>query len=234
MKIAVIPARGGSKRIPRKNIKLFSGKPMIAWSISIAQESGLFDKVIVSTDDSEIADIARTFGATVPFTRPANLSDDYATTGAVLSHATRWALESMPELQALCCIYATAPLIQKQDLLHGWKAMASGHWDYTFTATQIPSTIFRAFTVERDSAVKMLFPEHYLTRSQDLPALYQDAGQFYWGTPKAWLEERPMFQARSKAIPIPAWRAQDIDTIEDWTRCELIALQMLNNQDARS
>ena len=226
MKIAVIPARGGSKRIPRKNIKVFGGKPMIAWSIGVAQASKLFDQIIVSTDDAEIADIALAHGAAVPFIRPAELSDDHTSTGAVLAHATRWALDSTPQLQGVCCIYATAPLLQMEDLQKGWSELVSGNWDYTFTATKIPSNIYRSFSIEGDGAVKMLYPGHYLTRSQDLPNLYQDAGQFYWGRPKAWLRQSPIFQGKSKAITIPAWRVQDIDSLDDWARCEAIARRL--------
>src|SRR5512143_2566251 len=153
MKIAVIPARGGSKRIPRKNIKQFSGKPMIAWSIEAAKASGLFDRIIVSTDDAEIADVAGQWGAEVPFVRPDALSDDHAGTTAVVAHATQWAMDEGIHPVAVCCIYATAPFIRLDDLRHGWEALNSGDWDYVFTATEFPAPIFRAFQEMADGGI---------------------------------------------------------------------------------
>jgi pseudaminic acid cytidylyltransferase len=143
MKIAVIPARGGSKRIPRKNIKHFCDKPMIAWSIEAAKSSGLFEHIIVSTDDAEIAKVARHWGAEVPFMRPDELSNDYAGTIEVIAHATQWALDQGFELDAVCCIYATAPFVQVDDIKRGWEALDSGNWDYAFTVTDFAAPIFR-------------------------------------------------------------------------------------------
>ena len=145
MRIAVIPARGGSKRIPRKNIKPFNGKPMIAWSIEAARSSKLFDEIIVSTDDEEIAEVARQWGAKVPFMRPPELANDHAGTGEVIAHATQWALGQTPDVTAICCIYATAPFIDIDDLKRGCEALESGTWDYTFTVTDFPAPIFRSF-----------------------------------------------------------------------------------------
>lgn len=184
MRIAVIPARGGSKRIPRKNIKPFCGKPMIAWSIEAAKFSGLFEHIIVSTDDAEIAEVAKQWGAEVPFIRPEELSNDYAGTTEVIAHATQWALGQGFDVAAVCCIYATAPFIQTDDLKRGWDALDSGDWDYAFTVTDFASTIFRAFKQIAEDGIEMFFPEHFATRSQDLPVSLHDAGQFYWGRPK--------------------------------------------------
>jgi pseudaminic acid cytidylyltransferase len=223
MKIAVIPARGGSKRIPRKNIKPFCGKPMIAWSIEAAQKSCLFDQIIVSTDDPEITNVAKQWGATVPFVRPKELSDDYAGTIPVIAHATQWAIDQGFELQAVCCMYATAPLLQKQDLQRGLEALQSGDWDYAFTVTDYPSSIFRAFKKMPNDGLEMFFPEHFATRSQDLPIALHDAGQFYWGRPDAWLNGKRIFDISSKPIIIPRWRVQDIDTPEDWDYAEKLA-----------
>jgi len=226
MKIAVIPARGGSKRIPRKNIKDFCGKPMIAWSIEAAKASGLFDRIVVTTDDDEIADVAKQWGAEVPFVRPAELANDYAGTTEVIAHATQWALNEGLEITAVCCIYATAPFVQVADLKRGLDALESGDWAYAFTATDFAAPIFRSFKQAANGGVEMFFPEHFSTRSQDLPAALHDAGQFYWGRPAAWIEEKKIFERYSAPIIIPHWRVQDIDNLEDWKRAEFIFNQL--------
>lgn len=223
MKIAIIPARGGSKRIPRKNIKSFCSKPMLAWSIEAAKSSGLFERIIVSTDDAEIADVARQWGAEVPFMRPAELSNDYAATTEVIAHATQWALDQGLDVAAVCCIYATAPFVQVDDLKRGWDALNSGDWDYAFTVTDFAAPIFRSFKQTAEGGVEMFFPEHFATRSQDLPIALHDAGQFYWGRPAAWLEGKRIFDRHSKPLVIPRWRVQDIDTQDDWERAEILA-----------
>lgn len=222
MNIAVIPARGGSKRIPRKNIKEFCGKPMIAWSIEAAKMSGLFDHIIVSTDDTEIAEVARRWGAEIPFMRPSELSNDHSGTTEVITHATQWALDQGCHVDAVCCIYATAPFIRVTDLKQGWEALNSGDWAYAFTVTDFAAPIFRSFKQTADGGIEMFFPEYFSTRSQDLPKALHDAGQFYWGRPDAWLEGVRIFDRYSFPVVIPRWRVQDIDTPEDWFRAELI------------
>jgi len=222
MNIAIIPARGGSKRIPRKNIKEFCGKPMIAWSIELAKASGLFDHIIVSTDDKEIADVAKQWGAEVPFSRPAELSNDFAGTTEVIAHATQWAIDQGFEIDAVCCIYATAPFIEPDDLKHGFMALTSGEWAYAFTVTDFAAPIFRSFKQTAEGGIEMFFPEYFLSRSQDLPTALHDAGQFYWGKPSAWLECKRIFECHSVPVIIPRWRVQDIDTPDDWTRAELL------------
>lgn len=222
MKIAVIPARGGSKRIPRKNIKDFCGKPMIVWSIEAAKASKLFDRIIVSTDDAEVAEMAKQWGAEAPFMRPAELSDDYAGTTEVIAHATQWALTQGFDVDAVCCIYATAPFIQVEDIKRGWQALNSGDWAYAFTVTDFAAPIFRSFKQTVDGGIEMFFPEHFSTRSQDLPIALHDAGQFYWGRTSAWIEGKRIFDRHSIPIVIPRWRVQDIDTQDDWIRAELI------------
>jgi len=222
VKLAVIPARGGSKRIPRKNIKPFHGKPMIAWSIEAALSSRLFDHVLVSTDDPEIAAVAKQWGAEVPFMRPESLSHDYAGTTDVIAHATQWALDMGWKAEAVCCLYATAPFVQVDDLKRGWDALASGEWAYAFTVTDFAAPIFRAFRQAGEGGVEMFFSEHFNTRSQDLPAALHDAGQFYWGRPAAWLENVRIFDRHSIPVLIPRWRVQDIDTPDDWQRAELM------------
>jgi pseudaminic acid cytidylyltransferase len=223
MRIAVIPARGGSKRIPRKNIKSFNGKPMIAWSIEAAKSSGLFEHIIVSTDDAEIAEVAKQCGAEVPFIRPEELSNDYAGTTEVIAHATQWGFDEGFDLKSVCCIYATAPFVHLENIKRGCEAIDSGDWDYAFAVTDFAAPIFRSFKQTEQGGLEMFFPEHFGTRSQDLPAALHDAGQFYWGRPEAWIEGKRIFANGSKPILIPRWRVQDIDTQEDWDRAEILA-----------
>lgn len=228
MKIAVIPARGGSKRIPFKNIKSFCGKPMIAWSIEAAKTSGLFERIIVSTDSAEIAEVARKWGAEVPFMRPKELSDDLVGTIPVIAHSTQWAFNQGFDVDALCCVYATAPMLQKDDLARGWSALSSGDWNYAFAVTDFAAPIFRSFRLTSEGGVEMFFPEHFVARSQDLPIALHDAGQFYWGRPSAWLEGKHIFDHRSTPIVLPRWRVQDIDTQDDWDRAEALARIMMD------
>ncbi len=223
MRIAVIPARGGSKRIPRKNIKSFYGKPMIAWSIEVAKSSGFFERIIVSTDDTEIAEVSKQWGAEVPFTRPPELSNDFAATTEVIAHAAQWAIDQALDLESVCCIYATAPFVQVGDIQRGCEALDSGDWDYAFTVTDFAAPIFRSFKQTEQGGLEMFFPEHFSARSQDLPVALHDAGQFYWGRPEAWIQGKRIFDNRSKPILIPRWRVQDIDTLEDWDRAEILA-----------
>jgi pseudaminic acid cytidylyltransferase len=221
--VAVIPARGGSKRIPRKNIRPFNGRPMLAWSVATAMDSGIFARVIVSTDDAEIAKIARDHGAEAPFTRPAELADDYSGTGAVMEHTARW-LKVRGELpQYLCCIYPTAPFLAVEDLQRGLQALEAGEWSYVVAATTFDAPVFRGFCMQPQGSLAMLFPEHAGTRSQDLPQVLHDAAQFYWGRSEAWLLQRPGLAEDSTAVLVPRWRVQDIDSEEDWRRAELMA-----------
>lgn len=221
--IAVIPARGGSKRMPRKNIREFHGKPMIAWSIDAAKSSNLFDHIIVSTDDQEIAEVAKEWGAEIPFLRPESLSDDFTGTGSVMSHAAHWMREKGWPVSAVCCIYATAPFIQADDIKQGLVELENGSWDYVIAATTYASPVYRGFKKSAEGGVEMLFPEHFLTRTQDLPDVQHDAAQFYWGRPPAWIEERPGLTKQTTTVLIPRWRVQDIDDEDDWTRAELMA-----------
>ena len=231
MRIAVIPARGGSKRIPRKNIKPFRGKPMIAWSIEAARASGLFEHVVVSTDDAEIGEIARGCGAEVPFLRPAALADDHAGLTEVVSHATQWAASAGWPLSAVCCILATAPFLRPEDLARGLELLESGPWAYAFSATDYAAPVFRAFKRDAEGRIEMFFPEHFASRSQDLPQALHDAAQFYWGRPQAWLERKRLFDRHSTALTLPRWRVQDIDTEEDWRRAELM-FEVLRAEEA--
>lgn len=222
MNIAIIPARGGSKRIPRKNIKQFHGKPMIAWSIDAAFKSQCFDRVIVSTDDAEIANVARAYGAETPFTRPAELSNDFAGTLPVIHHAVDWLTQNNSIPSNVCCIYATAPFIQAEDIAQGLKTLIANNCDYAFTVTSYPAPVQRAFRITETQRIAMFYPEHYITRSQDLEPAYHDAAQFYWGKAVAWQEERALFAAGSTPVILPRYRVQDIDTPEDWEQAELL------------
>ena len=222
MKVAIIPARGGSKRIPRKNIRDFRGRPIIAYSIAAAKESGLFDRILISTDDREIADIAITYGAEAPFLRPADLADDFTGTAEVIAHATQWMVDRGWAIELVCCIYPAAPFVQVNDLSRGLSELRSGPWLYAFTATDYASPIFRSFKRHPDGGVEMLFPDQFATRSQDLPVVLHDAGQFYWGRPEAWMSKALVFERHSIPILIPRWRVHDIDTEDDWRRAELV------------
>jgi pseudaminic acid cytidylyltransferase len=222
MNLAIIPARGGSKRIPKKNIKLFHGKPIIAYSIESAIKSGCFSQVIVSTDDEEIADVAREFGASVPFVRPADLSDDYATTWDVIKHAASWALNQSLNIHNICCIYATAPLISIDDIKLGLNALEADGYDFAFSATDFSYPIQRAFTLSSCGGVELMDSSHEFTRSQDLVAAYHDAGQFYWGTAHSYMNGKSIFAGNSLPIILPRMRVQDIDSQEDWDMAEKI------------
>lgn len=222
MRVAIIPARGGSKRIPRKNIKSFAGLPIIAYSIKTAQKSGLFEKIIVSTDDEEIANIARSYGAETPFLRPKELSDDHTATIPVIAHAIQTLQDQGYVIEAACCIYATAPFARFEDINRAYEALVNRQKSYAFPVTTFPFPIFRG--VKRDDAgnIEMFWPEHFSTRSQDLPEAYHDVGQFYWGTGEAWLEGRAIFSDAATTIVLPRHLVQDIDTPEDWIRAELM------------
>jgi pseudaminic acid cytidylyltransferase len=221
MKLAVIPARGGSKRIPRKNIKPFAGKPMIAWSIEAAHASGCFDRIIVSTDDAEIADVARAYGAEVPFMRPPELSDDHIGTIPVVAHAVRWMAQQVGPVECACCLYATAPFVQSKDLRLALNVLQRSGAQYAFSVTSYAFPIQRAIRIRADDRVEMLNPEHFNTRSQDLEEVFHDAGQFYWGLSNAWLNHLPIFSHDSVPVRLPRERVQDIDNSEDWRVAEL-------------
>lgn len=219
MNLAVIPARGGSKRIPGKNVRPFCGRPIIAYSILTALESGAFERVVVSTDDEEIARVAREHGAEVPFVRPAELSDDHTGTGPVVAHAAE-ALGVSDE-GLVCCIYATAPFVTATDLLRGREVLEREGADFAFSVTSYAFPIQRALRVV-GGRVEMFDPGAFAKRSQDLEEAWHDAGQFYWGTAAAWRSGKPLFTPDAAAVPLPRHRVQDIDTEEDWARAELM------------
>lgn len=221
MNIAIIPARGGSKRIPRKNIKFFAGKPMIAYAIEAARDSGLFSHVVVSTDDLEIADIARDFGATVPFLRPSGLADDHTPTAPVIAHAIN-ACESLGwQIDLACCIYPGVPFIQVQDIKEALCVMERTDADFSFPISEFPASVQRALARDSAGFLSPLQPEYELTRTQDLEPAYHDAGQFYWGRRQAWVDN-VRIHSHGVGLIIPSWRVVDIDTPDDWRRAEII------------
>lgn len=232
MNLCIIPARGGSKRIPRKNIKPFCGQPMIAYSIQAALQSACFDAVIVSTDDADIADIAQTYGAEAPFIRPTQIADDHATTAAVIRHAIETLMLDDIQPEYVCCVYATAPFVQAGDIQRGLALLQNSGADYAFSVTTFPFPIQRALRCSAEGVLSMFQPENFARRSQDLEEAWHDAGQFYWGSTAAWRVEKPIFNARARAVSLPRYRVQDIDTEEDWQRAELMyqALQKHGEQ----
>ena len=233
MRLAVIPARGGSKRIPRKNIKPFCGKPMIAWSIEAALQSGCFDKIVVSTDDAEIAEVACQYGARVPFMRPAELSDDHTGTTAVIAHAIDWFAAQGQTPTQVCCLYATAPFVSADDLRRGLAVLTETGSDYAFSVTSYAFPIQRAIRVTPVGRVEMFNTEYFNTRSQDLEEAYHDAGQFYWGRAAAWLTGKVIFGSHAAVVQLPRYRVQDIDTAEDWQSAEYLFRAINLETDAR-
>lgn len=229
MRVAVIPARGGSKRIPRKNIRVFAGKPIIEWPISVALGSGLFDQVVVSTEDAEIAEVARDAGASVPFVRSEKLSDDYADTKSVVRHAISMLnLKSDSEAQ-VCCIYPTSVFVNTHLLSEGLEKLRSSNAKFVFSITSVDTSVYRSFNKTADDRITMLFPENYAKRTQDLPSLYCDAAQFYWAKVNAWQSDLNMFGADSIGIVIDPSKVQDIDTEIQWRSAERIFQESLNS-----
>lgn len=220
MNIAVIPARGGSKRIPKKNIRPFCGKPIIAYSIEAAQKTGLFEHIIVSTDSEKIADTAKHYGAEVPFVRPQKLADDFTGTDEVTLHALQWAQEHLGTADYVCCLYATAPFVQPYYLAEGLSLLQKKDAISSFSVTSFPFPIFRALKINEKGRSEMFWPEHKNTRSQDLPVAYHDAGQFYWAHVPAYLKEKAFYSSDAIAIILPRYLVQDIDTLEDWKTAE--------------
>jgi len=220
MNVAIIPARGGSKRLPGKNIRPFLGKPIIAYSIEAALASSLFEKVLVSTDSEEIAEIAREYGAVTPFLRPIELSDDQTATAPVIEHALRWLREQGENINYACCIYATAPFVQPDYIKRGFDLLAQENCTTTYSVTSFPFPIFRACKINENGSLEMFWPENELARSQDLPEAYHDAGQFYWLHVDRFLQQKKLYASDSKPVILPRHLVQDIDTLEDWVRAE--------------
>jgi pseudaminic acid cytidylyltransferase len=220
--MAVIPARGGSKRIPRKNIRPFCGVPLLARTIELLGQTRLFHRVVVSTDDDEVAAVAEKAGAEVPFRRPPELSGDHVATAPVIEHALRAMIDRGFEPAFVCCAYPAAILARGEDLATAYGMLRDMSCDYVFTATPFAASIHRALRVLPAGGVGMYWPQFEQTRSQDLEPAYHDAGQFYWGRHEAWLDRRPIYSKNSRMLIVPHSRSQDIDTLEDWERAEMI------------
>jgi pseudaminic acid cytidylyltransferase len=229
MNIAIIPARGGSKRIPRKNIKPFLGKPIIAYSIEAALQSGLFDEVMVSTDDEEIADISKKWGAKVPFFRSEANSTDHATTADVLIEVLNNYKEQGENFSYGCCLYPTAPFIQSKHLQEAFTMLQQEEYHTVYPVVQYSYPIWRSLKVEGGRAA-MFWPEHQQSRSQDLPAAYHDAGQFYWFHAERFGQDKALFTAHSGVLVLNELQVQDIDSLTDWQLAEL-KYQLLQTQN---
>lgn len=219
-KIAIIPARGGSKRIPRKNIKEFLGKPIIAYSIEVALQSGLFEEVMVSTDDEEIAAISKKHGATVPFFRSADTANDFASTAAVLEEVLTCYQHMGKTFVFGCCIYPTAPLVNPYALQQAFALLASKNFDTVLPVVKFSYPIWRSLHLEEGKAA-MNWPEHLNSRSQDLPVAYHDAGQFYWFAINSFLQNPVLLNTNTGAIEVSELEVQDIDNVTDWQLAEL-------------
>jgi len=216
--VAIIPARGGSKRIPKKNIKEFHGKPLIAYSIETALQSNLFEKVIVTTDDLKIAEVAKNYGAII-HNRPKELADDYTATQPVIENVLDNLKQNGENFDYSCTIYATAPFLQAKYLIEGFKKLKKSDAINAFSITSMPFPIQRTFKITKEERCEMFWPEHALTRSQDFEEAYQDAGQFYL-TKLGKKSKEVMFGKDSIPIILPRYLVQDIDTLEDWKRAE--------------
>lgn len=222
MSIAVIPAREGSKRIPGKNVRLFAGKPLIAYAVEAAVASGLFSQVVVSTDSSVIARIAEEYGATVPFLRPKELADDHTPTAAVMGHAFQWLRDQGSLDEYGCCIYATAAFVSPAFLRKGYDTIRERKAASVFSVTTYEFPIFRSLKVNDAGSLEMFWPQYEMTRSQDLPEAYHDAGQFYWVAIDTFLATPRLYTADAAPVVLPRYLVQDIDTLEDWQRAELM------------
>lgn len=222
MRVAIIPARGGSKRIKRKNLRPFNGRPMIDYAVAVARDCGLFDRIIVSTDDLEIADQARLSGAEVPFMRPAELADDHTPTQPVMAHAIEELNSQGEKIDVACCIYPAVPLLQASTLSDAFALFEKHEGYFCFPVLALPSPVHRAMQIDAQGFLNPIFAENQLKRSQDLPVSYYDAGQFYWGSARSWLTQSEV-HAHAVGLPLSTWQAVDIDTEEDWKWAERLA-----------
>ena len=221
MHIAIIPARCGSKRIPNKNIRNFHGRPMISYAISVALDSGLFEHIVVSTDDVGIAETAKAMGAEVPFLRPADIADDLTPTVPVVAHAIEQCITKGWSAEYVCCIYPAVPLLHPDDLASSLELLKASRSDYSFPVTEFPSPPQRALKKVADGGMASIWPEFENYRTQDLEEAFFDCGQFYWGRSAAWIGQQGIHN-NSIGYTIPSWRVVDIDTMEDWDRAEIL------------
>lgn len=224
--IAIIPARSGSKRIARKNIRTLAGKPAIAYPIQLALNSGIFERVIVSTDDHEIAAVSKSFGAEVPFIRSPELSDDLTITIDVIASAAEELRNQGSLFDHICCLYPVTPLLKVNRLTQALALLNKGDWDYVFPAIEFVSPIERGFKKSKSEQIEFRYPEFVTTRTQDIEKTFHDAGQFYFGKAEAWLEKKSILNGNSTFIELDKHEALDIDDLEDWMLVErLIEIQ---------
>ena len=220
--LAVIPARGGSKRIKNKNIKTFNGKPMIYWPINELKKTKIFDKILVSTDSLKIKKYAQSLAVEVPFIRPKNISDDFSPTIDVVNHAIKWLKNRGLKYDYICCVYPTAVLMKKKFIIDTFKLIKKNNKKFIFPASKFEYPILRSFKKDKKGKIKMLYPKYFKYRSQDLEEYFHDAGQFYWGSEKSWLKKFKFFGKYSDFYEIPKLQSQDIDTLEDFKIAEVI------------
>ena len=221
MKIAIIPARIGSKRIKEKNIKSFCGKPIIYWIIKKIIKANIFDKIIVSTDSNKIAKIAKQCGAEVPFLRPKKISDDYTGTSEVIRHGINFLKNKEIYPTYVCCIYPTAAFLLSKDIKKGLQVLKKKKVEYVFSATSLTSSLYRSFYFNNHK-LNMMFKKNYKSRTQDFKKLYIDIGQFYWAKTTTWMTKNKIFSSKSKIVVIPNYRSYDIDNLEDWVTAEKV------------
>jgi N-acylneuraminate cytidylyltransferase len=225
--LAVIPARGGSKRIPRKNVRPFCGRPIIEWVIDIAKNASIFDAIVVSTEDDEIARISETSGAEVPFLRPVTLATDHTPTLPVVNHTIQTLQEVGRSYDFVCCIYPTSVFVSEKSLMEGLRILETTDCDYVISTTLYPHPIERALRLSKANQVVMVWPEHAETRSQDLKPSFHDAGQFYWGRIGAWASQRCILSSSVRAVTLSNSQVRDIDNQNDWMLAEQLFAQSL-------
>jgi pseudaminic acid cytidylyltransferase len=233
MNVAIIPARGGSRRIPDKNIRPFAGRPMISYAIAAARDSGVFDSIIVTTDSEKIAAIAREYGAEVPFMRPMELSDDHTPTAPVILHALNRLIECGKFVKYACCIYPTALFVRPEFIKKGYEILVKNQVSSVFSVTTFPFPIFRALRITEKGNIEMFWPEYELTRHQDLPEAYHDAGQFYWLKVESFLKSRRLYSSDAMPVLLPRYLVQDIDTQEDWETAERMFKATFRDEEKR-
>ena len=219
--LCIIPARGGSKRIPRKNVKPFLGKPMLAYSIEAALSTGLFDEVMVSTDDKEIAEIAQQYGAKVPFMRSDATANDYAGLNEVIVEVDKTYIGLGRTFDNICCVLSTAPLIQAEDIINAFNKLNESGFECVYPIVEFSYPILRALSMDDNGNLAMIWPEYSNTRSQDLKPAYHDAGSFYWIDAKAYRQDYSFDNLKTTGSVMDELKVQDIDTETDWKFAEL-------------
>ena len=220
MIFAIIPARGGSQRIKKKNIKKFYLKPILYWTIKALKQSKLFSKIVLTTDDNQIKKTAEQLGFDYIISRPSNLADNYTPTKPVIEHAIR-TLKKKFKIKYACCVYPCNPFLNSLDLKKSFKILKKNKNNFVFPITEYTHPLQRAFKLAKKNKLIFFTKKHELTRTQDLVKSYHDVGQFYWGSVSNWLSKKKM-HSNGIGLPIPKWRVVDIDNLQDWKRAELL------------